>query len=663
MHSSESVSQPGISYRVESLPAQSRFLTFKKQEIEQSIAQRFEYQVNRSGSRPAIITASQILSYRELDHLANCVAHEILERGGAREHPVAVVVENDAWSLAAILGILKTGRIYVPLDFALPEKVASAILEHSGSTLIVVQEKHLSLAKFLRRKNRDLVNLDKLSLDVSVGRPSVPVEPTKAAHVLYTSGSTGQPKGVVDSHRNLLHHVMRVTNSCRYSRDDRTTLLRSPSSWGALGNAYYALLNGASLLPFDIRTEGIDKLADWLVEKKITVYHSSATVYRHFVKSLKGKDRFPSLRLIRLGSEQVTRSDLRLYKEVFSDRCILVNALSCTEAGMFRHHFFDKCCEVKEEILPVGYPVQDMEVILLDEEGREPESGGIGEIAVRSRFLACGYWNDPELTRAVFSPAAPGDYDRVYRTGDMGRMEPDGCLVHLGRRDFQVKIRGYKVQADEVETVLLGFSSIEQAAVVAREEEGADRRLIAYLVLKEANKTTLGEIRKFLKERLPDYMLPSSFVVLESLPLTPNGKVNRQALPKPPSSRPDVSSPFVAPRAPLEVVLAELWSDVLDVDPVGREDNFFELGGNSLLAADVVAKLNLIFNLDLRPFVLAEAPTIEKMAALFRTQAVDAGLTDTIARTWLRIGQMSAASVENAIREKRRKKSDADGSF
>jgi len=243
-------------------------------------------------------------------------------------------------------------------------------------------------------------------------------------------------------------------------------------------------------------------------------------------------------------------------------------------------------------------------------------SGDIGEIAVKSCYLSPGYWRRPDLTELAFLPDPEGGSERIYRTGDLGRMLPDGLLQHLGRKDFQVKVRGYRVEISEIELILLDFPAVKEAVVVAREDRPGDQRLVAYLVQNQQSVPTVSGLRRFLNEKLPEYMIPSAFVLLDALPLTPNGKVNRLALPPPGNARPEMDNPFVAPGTPIEVELAKMWAEVLSLDEVGIHDNFFDLGGHSLLATQVISRVINTFKVELPIKSLFESPTVADMAVV-----------------------------------------------
>jgi acyl carrier protein len=282
----------------------------------------------------------------------------------------------------------------------------------------------------------------------------------------------------------------------------------------------------------------------------------------------------------------------------------------------FRKFFMDKETPITGGVVPVGYAVEDNEVLLLDEAGHAVGFNHIGEIAVKSRYIAPAYWRRPDLTTATFLPDPEGGNARTYRTGDLGLMLPDGCLLHLGRKDFQVKIRGHRIELAEVEMALLDRGDIKEAVVVAREDHPGDLRLVAYLVPVSHPAPTVSDLRCLLQAKLPDYMIPAAFVMLDALPLTPNGKVDRHALPAPGSARPSLASPFVVPRTPTEDRLAQIWAEVLSLERVGIHDNFLDLGGHSLLAMQIASRAHDTFHVEVPLQSLFEVATVADMAAV-----------------------------------------------
>jgi len=590
------------------------FIEFKKDEIEQSIVDRFEQQVSLHANRIAVKFGNYTLSYDELNKTANRVAHTILARRKEAEEPIALFFEQGAQVIAAILGALKAGKIYVPLDPAHPPARLISMLEDSQATLVVTNNKNFSLAhQIIQDKNR-LINIDTLDSRVSDENLRLSISPDTPAYILYTSGSTGQPKGVVHNHRNVLHDCMSYTNNFHFSLADRVGLLASVCVGASVHYLFGSLLNGAGLYALDLKEKGLTYLAAWLIQERITLFQLSANVFRHFLDSLTGSETFPDLRLIALGSAQVTRRDVELYKERFSSNCILVDRLSTTEARTIRWHFINKKTHIDGDLLPVGYAVEDKEVLLVDETGAEVEPIEIGEIAVRSRYLAPGYWRRPDLTRAKFLPDPDGSDKRIYLTGDLGRIAPDGCLEHLGRKDFRAKIRGFTVEVAEIERALLEHAHVRETAVVAVDDNRGDNRLVAYLTVNHPPAPSISELRRFLTEKLPVFMVPSEFVLCDTLPLTSSGKVDRNALPKPTWNRSQLEVPFVAPRTPVEEMVTAIWIEALGLERFGIKDNFFNLGGHSLLATKILSAVQDSFQVQLELRDLFNNPTIEELA-------------------------------------------------
>ena len=590
------------------------FVEFDKEEVEQSIPDRFEQMVRRYPERIAVKTKNYTLTYAELNRMANRVARAILARRGEGEEPIALLLEHDAPMVAAILGTLKAGKIFVPLDPSYPQAGLNYLFEDSQAALIVTDNKNLFVAEGLARSVRQLINIDELDSSLSDENIGLPLSPDTLAYILYTSGSTAQAKGVLQNHRNTLHTIMNYTNGFRICVYDRLTLLHSCNFSVAIIDVFCALLNGAAVYPFNVRAEGMDHLTDWLVHEEITIYNWNPAAFRSFVGTLTMKDELPKLRLVVLGSEPVISRDAELYKKYFSPQCILVNRLGSTETTNFRLYFIDRDAQINGTIVPVGYAVEDMEVLLLDGGGERVGFNEVGEIAVKSRDLAVGYWRNPALTRAVFLPDPMGGNQRIYLTGDLGRMRPDGCLTHVGRKDFQGKIRGYRIELGEIEAALLNLYVVKQAVVVARGNEAGDDCLTAYVVPSVNPRPTMSALRRALAKRLPDYMIPAAFVVVDSLPLLLNGKVDRRALPAPGRTRPELEVPFVSPRTPIEEALAGIWAEALGIDQVGVVDNFFDLGGHSLLAGRVISRMRDTFQMDVPIQSFLEAPTVADIA-------------------------------------------------
>ncbi len=593
------------------------FVEFPKEEIEQSIPERFEKIVRMNPDRVAIKTKNLLLTYAELNRAANQLACAIVAQCGEEKEPIALALEHGADVIIAILGLWKAGKIYVPLDPALPHGRNKAILDATQARLIVTHTRHRDYIAQIQKDLR-LLNLDEHAGTLSAENLSASIAPDNLAYILFTSGSTGEPKGVLQNHRNLLNQIKKETNSLRICAEDRMILVRSCSAIGGVRIVLSALLNGAAVYPLDVARAGHAELAKLLVREEITIYDSTPTTFRNFVPVLTDEQRFPHLRLIRLSSEPVHKQDVELYKKHFSRDCIFANSLGLTEtAGSIRHNLIDHDTNVTNDTVPVGYAVEEMEVVLIDDDGHEVGADEIGEIAVRSRYLSPGYWRSPDLTRAKFLVDPEGGDKRLYLTGDLGRMLADGSLVHLGRKDFQVKVRGYKIDVAEIERALLALGSIKAAVVVASADRHDERYVVAYLVSATKSAATISGLRRALSDKLPEYMIPSSFVMLDALPTTPTGKVDRGALPAPDRTRPTLDVVFVKPRSESEKSLTRIWQEVLRIDKIGIDDNFFDLGGNSLRLAEVNRKIHAVFGREVPLVEMLALPTIRSLTAYF----------------------------------------------
>jgi non-ribosomal peptide synthetase component F len=394
------------------------FVEFSREEIDQSIPEHFERIARKYPDRLAIKTKNHSLTYNDLNSAANRLAHTILSQRGRKNEPVALLMEHDAPVIAAILGALKAGKFYVPLDPSLPHLRVKYILEDLQASYIVTNNKNLLLAKSLAGTVLDLVNIDELD-SLPDGDPCIAIQPESLSWVIYTSGSTGKPKGVIQNHLNVLHFMMNYTNALHICVDDRLTLLYSFSVNGGSHDIFAALLNGAALFPLDLKEDGFTYLGDWLIEERITIYHSVPTVFRQFVEGLTGQSEFPDIRIIRLGGEPVYKRELDFFKRLFSNDCILVNRLGSSETGSLRMYFVNKETQISGNLVPVGYAVMDNEILLVDDTGKQI-AGDEGEIAVKTRYVSPGYWGRPDLTDAVFLPDPAGGEERIYRTGDLG---------------------------------------------------------------------------------------------------------------------------------------------------------------------------------------------------------------------------------------------------
>jgi amino acid adenylation domain-containing protein len=590
------------------------FVEFTKEDVEQSIPERFEKIVRKYPDRLAIKGSDQSLTYDELNQAANRIGHAIFEKRGGSNQPVAILMEHGASVLVSVLGVLKSGGIYVPLDPSYPLERLRFMMSDAQAEILVTNNLNLSRSREIAGPHHEIINADETKRAPSTGNIGLKIAPEALAYILYTSGSTGRPKGVVDTNRNVLHGTLRFTNGLHIVAEDRLSFTHSCSSSASVRRIFPALLNGATLFPLNVRQEGMEGVFNLIVREEIT-YVSLGRI-RDFLRTASGEQRLNSLRLVSFGGEIVQKTDVERCRKLFPPHCLIGVWFSSTETGNVTQFMIDGDTRISGDIVPIGYPAEDMQVLLLDDAGNPVTDDQFGQIAVRSRYLSPGYWRRPDLTNQRFLPDPDGGEKRIYLTGDLGRMEPDGCFFHLGRIDDQVKIRGYRVELAEIEGALLRLKGIRKAFVKVTQRSSTDKTLIAYLVPEQLPAPTATALRGSLARTLPDYMIPSVFVMLEELPLTPTGKVDRNALPNPGTSRPELDIEYVAPKTPVEQELARLWSQVLSLDRVGIHDNFFDLGGHSLMATRIVSRVIKTFQVEVRLQALFAAPTVAEMAAV-----------------------------------------------
>ena len=608
------------------IDAPAGFVPFDLSDTAQSITSRFEKVARTWPDRLAVQSGGMSWTYAELDEAASRIAFDIRRAAPTAPQPVALLLGQGPRLLASILGILKAGHFYVPLDATHPRPAIARILQDCGARLIVTDSARHPVAADVSASSAGPVHPAIVNADLARGHfkgivSSVRVKPDALACIYYTSGTTGRPKGVMDTHRNVLHNVMRYTNGLGINPDDRLSLLQSPTFSGVMSSQFGALLNGAAVFPYDIQAEGLARIASWLLEERITIYHSVPAIFRHMLRAASGPQQFPDIRVVRLEGDGASLTDVALFNEHFPKTSVLAHGLGATECGLVCRFVIENGMAVPGGNVPVGYPVEDMRVRVLDDQRNEVRAGEIGEIAVESRYLSPGYWKRPDLTLAAFTAGVmPGT--RLYRTGDLGRLAPDGCVEHLGRKDGQAKVRGQRIDVEGVEAAIVSTKLVREAVVIVRPSSGRDARLTAYVVPNDGGLST-SSLRRQLTHLLPPQSVPSRFVCLPALPLTANHKLDRAALPGVTSVRPALEVPYVAPRTDLERTLASIWEVTLDVASIGVLDDFFDLGGDSLDAAAMLARFSAKSGRTLPPAALFEAPTIERLARLIDGAAVD----------------------------------------
>ena len=561
--------------------------------VEHSIPARFMSQVAATPDRPAVWSENGTLTYVELNRYSNRISDSILQRSRPGRQAVCLLLEHTDHVPAAILGVLKSGKFYATLDPDYPRERNEYLLKDTQARLILVSDRTLNLCKSLVSDANRIINIDRLPDDASVHDPQLRVKPDNIAYIVYTSGSTGKPKGAVLTHRSVLHKTVRQASGLQIYPDDRVGLLFSYNFGPAADNLLGALLHGAAVYPFDIRNESPVRLLEWLGQEEITIFHIVPTFFRHLVSMMRGDENFPKLRLIRLSGETIYGNDVRLFQKHFAGNCILHVGFGSTETGALLHDSYDSERLCNDSILPSGYPTEDMQVEIRLDSGAVAEPGTVGEIVVKSRFMFSGYWRHPDLTAEVLKPDPDGNPEQTYFMRDLGTLLPDGRVMHRGRKDAQVKIRGHRVEIGEVERALLETPGVSETAVIPIDADEGKKQLIAYVVRSESATMPMSSLRKRLQTRIPRYMIPAHFVSLDSLPVTITGKIDRAALANRPLPR--QKEKRLSPRDFIEAQLAAIWEDLLQIDGIGVNDDFFELGGDSLLAMKLTFAIEDIY--------------------------------------------------------------------
>ncbi len=571
----------------------------------------------QAGLRPdalAVTCGAGSLNYRELNEQANQLAHSLRERGVGPGSLVALCLDRSPEMISVLLGILKSGAAYVPLDPDYPTDRLCYMVEDSATPLVITSSAHAD--RLPATTPRLLIDRDRAVVARQpVTDPEPWAGPEDLAYTIYTSGSTGRPKGVQIEHGALRARMRETRRELELTHHDRVLQFASIAFDSSVGQMFAALSCGAALV---LREDRFDPstLAELLRTSRVTVAWLTPSAFSALTAQLDGTEALgPDLRLVRLGGEALQLEQVRQWFEHSS--VPLVNGYGPTEAAQ---EASTARITGTPEFVPVGRPVRNARVFLVDRHGLPVPVGVPGEIWISCAGLARGYLNQPELSRERFTErVVAGTSHRVYRTGDLALWRPDGQLEFVGRIDNQVKLRGYRIELGEIEATLLTHPAVTAAVVTVREDTPGDKRLAAYLVPTDRTTPTTTDLRTHLQHHLPDYMVPATFTTLDTLPLTPNGKIDRKALPAPDHHRPDLDTGYTAPTNPTETTITTIWTDLLGIDPIGIHDNFFQLGGHSLLATQVTSRIRKTLGIDLPLRTLFANPTPAQLATTIHT--------------------------------------------
>jgi amino acid adenylation domain-containing protein len=583
-------------------------------EFDVSLSSAFERVAKVQPTHLAIDTGALRFTYAELDAAADGLANRLLVQGEQSDR-IAILMAHDGPAVGALVGVVKAGRVPVVLDPTDPMSRIANVVQDAEPSVIVADAGNLSLAQDVASAGCDVILFDMKPLAQGARRPSaVEARSGDTAALVYTSGSTGRPKGVMKTHRQISRNVAAHTEAMGYTKLDRIPLFSSMGTGQATTLVWCALLNGATLCSFPIKAKGFAGLADWIAERELTVYVSSASIFRALMRTIDSSLVFDKVRAVRLASESVTDEDMRLWRRHFPPQSMFVHTLSSSETGNIAWSRWGADDEIPQGRLPVGNVSRDIQVLLLDEDDRPVADGEIGEIAVRSRYTAAGYWRDPELSAARFSLPLDEYETRLVKNGDLGRINANGLIEFCGRKDNRIKIRGNRIELSDIEWALAKLPGIECAAAVAVPRQNSEPMLVAFVVTETDSSWSTSRLRHAVATMLPLNMLPSRIVFVDSLPLGASGKVDREVLRayRLPDGKGQTGQ---AHQSSTEVLLADIWSEALDIAQIGRDDDFFDLGGDSLRGAIVAAEVYAAFGVELSLGAIADHPTISDLAA------------------------------------------------
>lgn len=588
----------------------NRELTASDYPRNQCIHQIFEAQVERTPDALAVVSNNERLTYGELNRRANAVARYLGGRGVGPETLVGICLKRSVEMVLASLGILKAGGAYLPLDPTYPRERLSFLLEDSAVSLLITQQ---YLIENLPYHNVEPVFLDCNEWTIAqqrAGNCENTAQAENLAYVIYTSGSTGCPKGVEITHRSLLNLVRWHDSVFEVTPDDRASVLASVGFDAAVWETWPYLAAGASLyLPDEVTRLSPEQLRDWLLSNEITISFLP-TVLAERIMALEWPASTP-LRILLTGAETLrhypsNKLPFRLVNNYGPTECTVVATSGFVPSG------------VRANGLPtIGRPIANTQVYILDEKLQQVPAGLAGELHIGGAGVARGYLHRPALTVEKFipDPFSEDPSARLYKTGDVARYLSNGEIAYVGRSDDQIKIMGYRIEPNEIVTVLDRHPLVKTSVVVAREDGNNEKRLVAYVVLNSPSQPPASELRRFLASELPEYMVPAIFVLLDALPLTEHGKIDRRALPLPDVQNTLRDEPFTAPRTPIEERLTVILCSLLELDHVSVNDNFFFLGGHSLLGTQLIARIRAAFAVEIALRTLFDTPTIADLSS------------------------------------------------
>jgi amino acid adenylation domain-containing protein len=591
----------------------------------ETLQQTLSRVARRLAGKPALEWRDRVVTYGEFEAATNLLASRLVASGHGPGSVVAVVAEDRMLMAETVVGLFKAGCAFAPLSLSEPGPRLRKMVETIRPALLVVEGRlaaalaaHFDADEWAGRVMFVGGEEAAVASESGAEAPAVEIDPDGLCYLYFTSGSTGAPKAVAGRQKSLQHFVEWEARALGVTEEFRTGQLMTPTFDAYLRDLFLPLSQGATLCIPDGRGVVIDpeQLVAWVERKNVNLIHCVPSVFRAVVKQGLDARRLAPLKYVVMAGERLYPAEVKTWMETYGERIRLVNLYGATENTMAKFCRVVEWADAARPSVPIGRPIEGAKAIILDSEMKVCEPGTVGEIYIRTPYLSLGYYDDPRHTAEVFvrNPFGQDANDIIYKTGDFGRLLPDGNFELVGRRDHQVKIRGQRVELGEIESVMRSQPGVHECVALVWGEEPDEQRLAAYVVAAEGHALDVRALQQAARESLPEVMVPSSFNVLDALPLNANGKVDRKALPAPGSDEASRVEDYVAPSGDTEERLAAVWAGVLRLGRVGARDNFFWLGGHSLLATQVISRVRDEFGVTLPLRTIFERPSVAQMA-------------------------------------------------
>lgn len=572
----------------------------------------FEDNAKHNPNNIALRSNGLSYTYDTLNNDSNQLAQSIINTLGEGTSNVAILIENSYEQVLAILAILKAGKCYVPLEIDFPVPKSVSLINDAACSMLITIASHKGLAKELLIED-SILFADDLIKDKKYENPGLKISPYSPAYIPYTSGSTGKPKGAVHTHQSMVHLIKRTNNLAPASSEDVVGCLFSFAFSAHALPLFVSLLNGCTLSMLRISANKLSGVTDWLLEEKISIVLLLPSFVRHMTASIDPETELSSLKHLYLGGESLYRSDIIKLKPNLSDHTRLINLYASTECYVCSALIFDKHSVIRNNIIPIGFTVEDVDVDIIDEKGHVLGPNESGTIQIRSKYISRGY-NSPELNEACFSRDKDEHDIITFKTSDIGYRQDDGCFVHTGREENYVKLRGYRIELKEIENILLEREDVKEAICVVKKNPAEADHIIAYVVPAGGSHANIDILRDKMVRRLPDYMIPTHIIELPEMTRLSSGKIDSSKLPEPQWELATAGNDIIPPRTTTETELTAIFENSLKIKPIGVTTNFLKIGADSLSLFLVLSKVEKKFGTKLKIDGIMENPTIEALA-------------------------------------------------